>query len=225
VDLAREGQRLLRQVEPLLVLGPLLLNRGAEGPDLRRQPKDLPREVQEIIVLTVLLLHRPPLLVGDDLALRVGAILADHHEGGEEDGLERDDHGEQAVGIGLDAEADPAAEPDDVDVDERHRAGECRDPVGHTVLRLLGALLRVLQERRIDGGRKLLGRQPPVKPVAERLDVAACAGPARRWVARHGCSSRRGRSPHSIGGGQRPQAPRALPATSLRRLEAGRAGT
>ena len=79
-------------------------------------------ELEEPAVLLILLLDRLPLLVGDDLALGVGAVLADHHEGREEDRLERDDHRQQPEGVVLDAEPDPAAEPDDVEVDERHRA-------------------------------------------------------------------------------------------------------
>jgi hypothetical protein len=44
----------------------------------------------------------------------------------------------------LDAEHNPAAEPEDVDVDEGHRAGEGRDPIGDPVLHILGALASVL---------------------------------------------------------------------------------
>jgi hypothetical protein len=84
------------------------------------------------------------LLVGDHLSLRVRAVLADHDERREEDRLERHDHGQEAEGIVLDPEPDPAAEPDDVDVDERHRAGERRDLVRDAVLDLARALLRVM---------------------------------------------------------------------------------
>ena len=90
---------------------------------------------------------------GDHLALRVRAVLADQHEGREENRLEGDDHGQQAVRILLDAEADPAGEPDDVDVDEQHRAAEVGDRVGDPVLRRLGSLTLVLEQRRIDGWR------------------------------------------------------------------------
>src|SRR5207248_7289472 len=50
-------------------------------------------------------------------------------------------------GYFLNAEPDPAAEPNDVDVDEPHRAGEGRDLVRDPVLDALGALLGVLEER------------------------------------------------------------------------------
>src|SRR4029077_353867 len=99
---------------------------------------------EQLLVLLVLFLDRLPLLVRDHLTLRVGSVLADHHEGRKEDRLERHDHRQQAVRVLLDAEPDPAAEPDDVDVDEPHRAGECRylirDPVLHALRSLLGVL-------------------------------------------------------------------------------------
>jgi hypothetical protein len=60
-----------------------------------------------------------------------------------------DDHRQEAVRVLLDAEADPAAEPDDVDVYERHRAGEGRDPVCDPVLHTLGTLASVLEECRV----------------------------------------------------------------------------
>jgi len=71
-------------------------------------------------------------------------VLADQDEGREEDRLERDDHRQQAVRVLLDAEPDPAAEPDDVDVDEPHRPRERRDPVRDSVLHAHGPLFRVL---------------------------------------------------------------------------------
>ena len=66
------------------------------------------RELEQLLVLPVLFLHGLPLLVGDRLPLLVGTVLADHHEGREEDRLERDDHRQQAVRVVLDAEPDPA---------------------------------------------------------------------------------------------------------------------
>jgi hypothetical protein len=50
---------------------------------------------------------------------------------------------------GLDPEADPGGKPDDVDIDEPHRAGESRDLVCDPVLHALPALLGVLQQRRV----------------------------------------------------------------------------
>jgi hypothetical protein len=88
-------------------------------------------------------------LVGDDLPFRVGAVLADHYEGREEDRLERDDHRQEAVGVLLNAEADPAAEPDDVDIHERHRPSERSDPVCDPILHTLGTLASVLEKRRV----------------------------------------------------------------------------
>src|SRR6185312_9742493 len=48
--------------------------------DLAGQLEDLPGERQQVLVLLVLLLHGLPLLVGEHLALGVGAVLTDHHE-------------------------------------------------------------------------------------------------------------------------------------------------
>jgi hypothetical protein len=77
------------------------------------------------------------------LTLRVGPVLADHHERREKDRLERDDHRQQAKWVVLDAEADPAAEPGNVAVDEGHRSGERRDPIGDSVLHASRMLLGV----------------------------------------------------------------------------------
>src|SRR6187200_156943 len=57
---------------------------------LLRQLEDLPGEAEQFLVLLVFVLHGRPLLIGHDLSLHVRAVLADHHERGEEDGLERD---------------------------------------------------------------------------------------------------------------------------------------
>src|ERR1700752_4258035 len=85
---------------------------GRIGVDCLGQLEDLLRQVDQLLVLAVLLQDRLPLLVGEDLALRIGPVLADHHERREEDRLEGDDHREQAVGVVLDLEDDPAREPD-----------------------------------------------------------------------------------------------------------------
>jgi hypothetical protein len=49
----------------------------------------------------------------------------------------------------LDAEPDPAAKPQHVDVDERHRSGEGRDRVGDSILHALGSSASVLDEDRV----------------------------------------------------------------------------
>jgi hypothetical protein len=49
----------------------------------------------------------------------------------------------------LDAESDPAPEPEDVDVDEPHRPRECGDPIRNPVLHSLRSLLGLLYEHRI----------------------------------------------------------------------------
>jgi hypothetical protein len=128
-----------------------------------RQVENLLGEVEQLHVLSVLLLHRLPLLVGDDLPFRVGAVLADHHEGREEDRLERNDHRQEAVWVLLDAEADPAGEPDDVDVHERHRAGEGGDPVCDPVLHTLCTLASVLEKRRVRFDLQARGQVVPVR--------------------------------------------------------------
>ena len=78
----------------------------------------------------------------------------------EEDRLERDDHRQQAVRLSLDAEHDPAAEPADVDVHERHRAGEGRDPIRNPVLDALRTLPGVTDERRVRLGRAQTALEP-----------------------------------------------------------------
>src|SRR4051794_9442281 len=119
------------------------------------QLEDLIRELDQFPVLRILFLDGHPLLVGDDLPLGICSVLADEDEGREEDRLEGHDHRQQPVGVALDAEADPAREPDDVEVDEPHRAGKGRDAVGDSVLQALRPLLRVLHERRIRVERKV----------------------------------------------------------------------
>jgi Adenylate and Guanylate cyclase catalytic domain len=117
--------------------------------DRLRQLEDFVGEVQQLTVLPVLEPNGPPFLVSDYLAPCVRSVLANHHEGRQEDRLERDDHRQQSVRVVLDPEDDPAREPGDVDVDEPHRAGEGRDPVGDPVLDALGALFGVLEKRRV----------------------------------------------------------------------------
>ena len=116
--------------------------------------QDLVGQLEQLLVLLLFFLDGLPLVVGQDLAFLVGAVLADHDEGRQEDGLQRHDHGQQPVGVVLDAEDDPGREPDDVEVDEQHRAGEAGDLVGDAVLQALAALFGVLQQRRVDGDGK-----------------------------------------------------------------------
>jgi hypothetical protein len=123
--------------------------------DRLRQVEDLARQIEEFLVLPVLFLDRLPLLVGDRLTFRVGPVLADQHEGREEDRFERDDHRQQAKGVALDPEADQAAEPGQVDVDEHHRAGERGDPVGEAILDVPRPLFRMPSERRARLGREV----------------------------------------------------------------------
>jgi hypothetical protein len=51
----------------------------------------------------------------------------------------------------LDPEADPGREPDDVEIDKGHGAGEAGDLVRDPVLQALAALLGVLEQGRIGG--------------------------------------------------------------------------
>jgi hypothetical protein len=51
---------------------------------LLRVGEDLLGEVEQLSVLAILLLNRHPLLVSEGLPLRIGAVLTDHHESGEE---------------------------------------------------------------------------------------------------------------------------------------------
>src|SRR4029453_4349525 len=87
--------------------------------------------------------------VGNDLTLRVRSVLADHHEGREKDGLERSDPRQPPGRVALEAEPDPAAEPGDVDVDERHRPRERGDPVGYAVLDAVRSPPGLRAERRV----------------------------------------------------------------------------
>jgi len=50
--------------------------------------QDLVGDVQQLLVLLLLLLDCLPLVVGKHLALFIGPVLADHHEGRQEYGFE-----------------------------------------------------------------------------------------------------------------------------------------
>jgi hypothetical protein len=126
--------------------------------------------------LLVLLLLRDclPLVVGQHLALLLGPALADHQIGRQYDGFERHDHGE-AVRSGR---ARPGSrsrrQPDDVDADEPHRAGESRDLICDPVLHALPALLVCCSS----AGLALLG-----SGLALTLPPSFGACFVRRWLA------------------------------------------
>ena len=179
--------QLLRQVQRLRL----------QAVDLLREVVDALRERQQVLVLLVLLLNRFPLVRRQHLALRVGAVLRDHHERRQEDRLERDDHRQQAERILLDAEDDPHREPDDVDVDEEHRAGELRDLVGDAVLHALRALFGEFHqdwvrhaEQRSAAARGATARSPPRRTAASRSPRGRRTRPSRR-------PGRRGSRPRS----------------------------
>jgi hypothetical protein len=62
-----------------------------DGPGQR---EDLAGKAQQLPVLPLLGLDLPPLTVGQDLAFLAGPVLADHHQGGQGDGLKQHDHRE-----------------------------------------------------------------------------------------------------------------------------------
>src|SRR5215207_4887774 len=131
---------------------------SARRVDLLGEIEDLVGQAEQPLVLLLLLLDRPPSLVRDHLALLVGAVLADHDECRQEDGFQRHDHGQQSERVVLDAKADPEAEPDDMEVDELHRARPQRDVVGNPVLPALAALAEMPHQRRAcRGGRWVTG--------------------------------------------------------------------
>ena len=173
----RERERLPRQVEQLLVLivaPPEPCPRMSGPPSVSRRIR-LERSSSSSFCRSSVL-HRPPGLIGDDLAPGVGAVLADHHEGREEDRLERDDHRQQAEGVLLDAEADPAAEPEDVEVDEGHRARERSDPVGDPALPSWARSRACFSSAGLTGGGSFLGanhrRSRSPSPSSRQLEAA-----------------------------------------------------
>ena len=85
-------------------------------------------------------------VIGLRLLERSLAVLADHHEGREEDRLQRHGHGEEVERELVGAEqtgAAPQGEDHRVDVDEVHRPRERRDRVGDTELDVLRGGARV----------------------------------------------------------------------------------
>jgi hypothetical protein len=129
------------------------------------QFENLVGQLDQLPVLLVLFLHHLVLLVGGGLSLEVGAVLADHHERRQEDRLERHDHRQQPVRVTLDPEDDPDREPDDVEIYERHRAGEPSDHVGNPILDARGTRLGVFGQSRVERHGQLRGYKPPVRRV------------------------------------------------------------
>ena len=76
------------------------------------------------------------------------AVLADHHERRQEDGLERHDEGQLRPWVRLDEEH-PQHEHHGVDVDEPHRTGEGGDGIGDAQLRVGAAAVLVSDQRRM----------------------------------------------------------------------------
>jgi hypothetical protein len=128
------------------------------------------------------------LLLGDHLAFGVRAVLADQDECRHEDRFERDDHRQQTEWVLLDAEPDPAAEPEDMDIDEQHRPCEGGDPVGEPVLGVLGALLCMPQQHRVDWLRPPWGQHPPLQASGRASPpigrVTCCWRGQRQIIAR-----------------------------------------
>src|SRR6478752_4882581 len=115
----------------------VLVNVGGELVD---GPRDVGVRVQ-------LLLGRLEVMVRLGLLERRLAVLADHHERGQEDGFQRNDERERRPGAGFDEEH-PGREPENVEVHEVHRAGERRDLVRDMQLELLRTLLLLLEDER-----------------------------------------------------------------------------
>ena len=108
------------------------------------------------------------LVVGVGLDLLEGglAVLADHHEGRQEDGLERDDQ-RQCWPRALLEHQHPQREQHGVEVDEVHRARERGDLVGDAKLGVAGPLLPLgddsgmVRDARVEGpGAEEVVRRP-----------------------------------------------------------------
>src|SRR5260370_15937257 len=137
---------------------------------------DGPRDVG---VRVELLLGRFEVMVRLVLLERRLAVLADHHEGGQEDGFQRNDERQRWPGAGLDEEH-PGREPEDVEVHEVHRAGERRDLVCDMQLELLRPLLLLLEDERTELMLLALGLSHVVAPW-EAVD--SCTEAARMRFA------------------------------------------
>src|SRR6185436_4585723 len=76
------------------------------------------------------------------LGLRAEAVLRNEHEGGKENRFQGYDHGEKAVGKGVEGahagapgvQKNPNAKPHDMQVDEYHASRKRSDGIGNTVL-------------------------------------------------------------------------------------------
>jgi hypothetical protein len=101
----------------------------------------------DVGVRVELLLRRFEVVICLGLLERRLAVLADHHEGRQEDGFQRHDEGERGPGALLEDEH-PQREEDDVQIDEVHGAGERRDLVGDPQLECLRALRLLLENER-----------------------------------------------------------------------------
>jgi hypothetical protein len=67
-------------------------------------------------------------------------------------------------------------EPDDVQINESHRAREGGDRISNPVLPHLGTFLCVLQQARVDRSRKPVGDDELPDAVAERVAVMGWVG-------------------------------------------------
>src|SRR6266567_943488 len=134
---------------------------------------------RDVGVRVELLLRRLEVMVRLVLLERRLAVLADHHEGGQEDGFQRHDERERRPGAGLD-EQHPGREPEDVEVHEVHRAGERRDLVCDMQLELLRPLLLLLEDERTELMLLALGLSHVVAPW-EAVD--SCTEAARMRFA------------------------------------------
>ena len=135
------------------------------------------------------------LLLGHEVVVGLGllegclAVLADHDEGREKDGLQRHHQRQLRPGVGL-HEQHPQGEDHGVDVDELHRSGEGGDGVGDPQLQVGGATGLVRHHDRVVLGVRV---EPIHGHPLSGLDAAAGASEGRRpplpWVAHAPASS------------------------------------
>jgi len=104
----------------------------------------------EVGVQLELLLLLDEVVVGLLLGELRLAVLPDHHEGRQEDRLERHDKGEGRPWALLEHEH-PHAERERMDVDERHRSGELRDRVSDAQLHVGRSALPLRDDDRMTG--------------------------------------------------------------------------
>jgi hypothetical protein len=135
------------------------------GRESLRQLEDLAGQLDQLLVLVVFFLHHLPLQIRGGLPFEVGPVLADHHERRQEDRFQRHDHRQQAERIALDAEDDPDREPQNMEIDERHRARESRDDIRYPVLQIRGPRFSVPGKSRVDRLGQLRRQDPVVRQV------------------------------------------------------------